>query len=422
MKYFLRVLFVLVIAVAVVTGVYSSVHRDENASKPETTVSKAPATEKYSEKELLASRANDGIFLYKSNKSIILYFDSRQYVFENWSEYFNAEKPEIYYANFDDDEDNEIVIYAVDEINQSKKKLYGIYYLDPYVKDEKQEFSVSYLNANTYSEIINTMLREEISQLKFSKKLGQIAINYANSPIKYDEKTGIATGGHVGYFATLRGEDGKFMTIDKWSFGEGEYTVTADNKIFVDVPVHISYQNGADVQYAGDIHFQLVKNDKGEIKVGKNSLLFNTKKEYTVAEPKSYSRDKWSYTERNRDVIVDESDMKLDLISYKTNFDRTVEIQTTDFASSNNDMKNVSSIVVTESYVELTAKQGCIFGNANENGEFSVIIDMGGVDYDVAYEAQITTDKNNIQTLKITFERPISKNQIKTLVVNYGIK
>lgn len=412
----------MVIAVAVVTGVYFSVHKDDNASNLATTVSKAPATEKYSEKELLASRANDGIFLYKSNKSIILYFGSKQYVFENWSKYFDLEKPTIYYANFDDDKDNEIVIRAVDEITPSKEKLYGIYYLDPYVKDEKQDFSVSYLNANTYSEIINTMLREEISQLKFSKKLGQIAINYANSPIKYDEKTGIATGGHVGYFATLRGEDGRFMTIDKWSFGDGKYTVTADNKILVDVPVNVSYKNSADVQYAGDIHFQLVKNEKGEIKVGQNSLLFNTKKEYAVSEPKSYGREKWSYTERNGDVIVDEADMKLDMISYKTNFDRTVEIQTIDFGSTNNDIKNVSSIVVTESYIELTAKQGCIFGNANENGEFSVIINIGGVDYDVAYEAEVTTDKNKNQALKITFERPIDKAEIKSLLVNYGIK
>lgn len=412
----------MVIAVAVVTGVYFSVHKDDNASNLATTVSKAPATEKYSERVLLASRANDGIFLYKSNKDVILHFGGKQYVFENWSSYIDAEEPTIYYANFDDDKDNEIVIRAVDEITQSKNKLYGIYYLDPYVKDEKQDFSVSYLNANTYSEIINTMLREEISQLKFSKKLGQIAINYANSPIKYDEETGIATGGHVGYFATLRSEDGRFMTIDKWSFGDGKYTVTADNKILVDIPVNISYKESTDVQYAGDIHFQLVKNDKGEIKVGQNSLLFNTKREYAVSEPKSYGREKWSYTERNGDVIVDEADMKLDMISYKTAFDPTVEIQTIDFGSTNNDMKNVSSIVVTESYIELTAKQGCIFGNANENGEFSVIINIGGVDYDVAYEAEVTTDKNKNQALKITFERPIDKAEIKSLLVNYGIK
>ena len=75
MKYFLRVFIVLVLAAGVIFGVFRYTHPEafENNSTPElTTVSKPAATEKNSNRVLLASLKDEDFYLYKGSKGVLL--------------------------------------------------------------------------------------------------------------------------------------------------------------------------------------------------------------------------------------------------------------------------------------------------------------------------------------------------------------
>ena len=106
MKYFLRVLLVLVIAVAVVCGFYTYKNggiEKSTADTSLTTVTKLAATEKNGNKTLIASLKNEGFYLYKSDGTKILEHDSKSYEFKNWNIDEHAEEPKMYYMDFDGD-------------------------------------------------------------------------------------------------------------------------------------------------------------------------------------------------------------------------------------------------------------------------------------------------------------------------------
>lgn len=425
MKNFLKILFVLVASAGIVCYAYYGIHGKLpiNEVAPETTVTKAPATEKFGNKLLISSIPGDDIYLYKVGNNVLLTVDSKQFEFDNWSSDIDAVEPQIFYENFDEDDENEIVIKAV-EYKSNKDFVYCVYYLDPVMKNGKlKDFDVSFMNRSTWVGILDSLLVEEVSQLKTSSKIVQFTMNHKSIGITYDKNTGLATNGYSGYFSALQDKNGKYLTIADWDMGIGEYTVSADNCIFVDIPITVSYKETKDVQLAGKIHFQLEKSNKGNIVVSQKSLVFVPNSDYLVSSQENYAREPWSYTERNSDSIVDEDDTNLDWIKYKTAFDHSITTQTISYSSATTDIKNCSMLTVTESYVEIVAKPGCKFSNSANKGEFSVIINEGkNNQFDISYTAEISTDKKGVETLRINFDKKYTKGEISTLTVNYGAK
>lgn len=430
MKYFLRVLLVLVIAVVAVLATYSYFNDGIDLSltddSVETTVTKPAVTEKTGDKIMLANDSSKGIYLYKSGKKVILNYDSSQYEFDNWGKYIDLEEPSIYYGNFDEDDEFEIVIKAVDAKVKEGEYIYGIYYLDPVMKNGAvADFAVSYIDRNTWINITDNVLKEEVSQLKFSDKIVQFAIDYADVSIVYDEKSGIANGGYTGYFSAITDKNGKYSKLEKWSKGDGVFTITDDNKIVVDIPVNVKYQKLNDVQYAGDIHFELAKNRKGEIAVAPKSLVFKTRPEYTVITPTNYSAaGKWTYTEKNGDIIVDEKDTEIDWVKYETSVSTTYSTRTVSYANAGTDINNVSKLVISESGIKLIAKKDCTFSNAYKTGDYSVMYTSSDGDrYNIAYEAEWSKDEvNGYEVVTITFDRPYSRTELGKIQINYGAK
>lgn len=428
MKYFLRIIIVLVISAGVVFGVYYYTNGGGTSNNNQvslTTVTKPAATEKNSDRELLASLKDEGFYLYKSGKQIILLHNDREFEFNNWSSMIDAEPPEMYYANFDADDDKEILIRGVSDQNpDTGEYIYNLYLLNPEKDDDGNEaYTVSMASRTTWSSILDEYIIEELSQLKSCKKIAQFAMNNTGKTIAYNKTTGIAENGHAGYFRALQDSDGKYMTVDKWSKGNGVYTITEDNKIEVDISIDITYKESNAVQNAGSIHFELSLSENNAFLPTEKSLLFITADEYRVSDPRTADATAWSYTENNSDRSKASGDLVADWIKYSTNYDATITAQTQSYAGESTDMKIISKLVITNSYVEMTAKADCTFDRkAASSGEFSVIINEGTQDEcDIAYTASVSKSGSN-EVLKITFDKSYPRNEIKSVKINYGAK
>lgn len=426
MKYFIKVLIVIVASFAIICVSYYGINGTLPIKEgmPETTVTKQAATEKHSNKEMVASITSENIYLYKSGTTVLLTVDSNQYEFSNWGRDFNAIEPQIHYANFDKDDDKEIVVVASEYKDGNGEYVNCIYYLEPVVgSNGKLSYSVSYFNKDAWSSILETTLTEDVRQLSYSKKMAQFSIDYKSVGISFDKETQLATSGYAGYFSALCDDKKNYYTIDSWKLGTGKYSIDENNQIFVDVPVTVKYKETSETQLAGHVHFRLVKNSKGKIVVGEKSLIFVPNSSYPVTNPTKTAKHSWSYTERNQDIIIDDNDKVIDWLKYKTAFDPSITTQTISYASTSTDIKSVSSLTITESYIKLTAKPNVKFSNSYKKGEYSVIINEGTKNqYDISYTAEITKDKNGVETLTINFDKPYPADQIKTLHINYGAK
>jgi hypothetical protein len=138
-----------------------------------------------------------------------------------------------------------------------------------------------------------------------------------------------------------------------------------------------------------------------------------------VSDPTTADNTSWSYTENNSDKSKATSDNTIDWIQYSSNYDSTITTQTQNFSSSQDDMKNISKVVITNNSVELSAKSGCSFDKQSANkGEFSVIINKGTDDeYEISYTASVTDN-----VLKIKFDKSYPKSEIKSVYITYGSK
>lgn len=427
MKYFLKVMTALVLAVAVIFGVYYYTEKkpDNNTEKASlTTVSKAPATEKNSNIKLIASLEKEGFYLYKGDKQVVLKHNDKEFEFDNWNSNIDLEAPKMYYANFDDDKDKELIIKAVGAVNQDTKEyVYDLYILNPKQDTKEEEYDVILATHNTWSKIVDSTIREELTQLKRCKKVIQVAMDVMASPISYDKETGVAVRGYTGYARALQDDKGKYLTVDKWTKGRGVYSISDDNKICVDIPVNISYKETNTVQNAGSIHFEFNFNKSNKLAVTERSMVFNTNKEYKVAPQRNEAKEKWTYTENNADKNIPSTDTIIDWIEYKTKYNPTMITQTANFSGQNTDINSISKIVITQEYIELTAKSGIKFEKSSaQKGEFSVIMNEGfKSECDIAYTASIT-EKDSVQKLRIKFDRKYSKKELASITVKYATK
>lgn len=428
MKYFLRVLVVLVVAVGVVVGVYhytsGNAGADTVPSANLTTVTKAPATEKNSNKVLLAELKDDGFSLYKTNNGVLLVHGDNETTFENWSSMIDVEAPQMYYANFDADDDKELIIRAVSGVDDtSKQYIYDLYVLN-IVKgsDGKEAYKVTLASRSTWSNILDEDITEEVSQLKSCKKTIQVSMIAGQKTIAYNKTTGIATNGYAGYARALQKENGEYCTIDKWSKGIGNYYINSKNHICIKIGVNIEYKDTDEVQQAGYIYFELSLDKNNSFYVTERSMVFEANDQYKISDPREVAEKSWSYTENNQSA-GSQSDKIIDWISYSPEFDSSITTQTLSYASQTNDIKNADKVKITDSYLEITSKSGYEFAQNNiDNGSYSVIINEGkDNEFDISYTASIRASGNK-QILKITFDKSYPKSEIKTVKINFGSK
>ena len=425
MKYFLRVLLVLVLAVAVVFGVYYYTNGNpfQHNTAELTTASQAPATEKNANRVLIASLPEEDYYLYKGTRGVVLTHGKNEYEFTDWSRLIDEEPPEMVLVDYDRDKQKELLIKVVSEKNSTTGELtYDVYLLKEGKNEEgKTVYSVFPATKETWADILDRQIREEVGQLKSCKKTIQVSMNAKSKTITYDAKTGVATDGYNGYACALQ-KDGSYLTFSGWTKGKGEYSINNKKEICVKVEVNITYKEVPTVQTAGHIVFKLSFRD-GKFYVKNKSMNFTAADEYRVSDPRTAQTAPWSYGETNTDPRSDFSDRVIDWIKYSTKYKSDVSEQSMSFAEEMTDIRGVRRVYVTNSYLELTAKDGFSFDTgARRRGEFSVVINRGSDEqYDIAYTAKVT-EINGTEVLRISFDKAYPQSEIHSIEINYGAK
>ena len=425
MKYFFRILLVLVLAVGVVFGMYYYTNGNpfENENKVQlTTVSQQPATEKNSNRVLIASLPDDDYYLYKGSTGVILTHGKNEYEFKNWSRLIDAEPPQMVLTDIDRDGEKEILIRAVSSENETThEREYDVYMLDYQKGKNGGKYNVFCADRTTWGEILNDQIREEVGQLKSCKKTIQVSMNAKSKTIAYDSATGIAKNGYNGYARSMQ-DGGNYLTFDSWTKGKGVYTINKKKELCISVEVNIKYKESPVVQTAGNIKFKLEFRN-GEFRVKNKTMNFTADDAYRIADPRTVAAGSWSYTENNANKSTDAQDRIIDWVKYTLDYSEDTIVQTVPLGNEVTDAKHLKKIKVTESYIELTAKDGFNFDDgARRRGDFSVIINKGSdVQYDIAYTAKLM-EINGEEVLTITFDKAYPQSEIHTIEINYGAK
>ena len=93
------------------------------------------------------------------------------------------------------------------------------------------------------------------------------------------------------------------------------------------------------------------------------------------------------------------------------------------FDEEQTDIRSISKIYMTNSFIELTAKNGFTFAEQNvENGDYSIVINRGSDnEYDIAYTAKIL-EVNGTQVLRISFDKSYAQSEVHAVEINFGAK
>jgi len=423
MKYFLRIVLVLFLAAAAVTGVYYYTTGNTpsflggNKDLALTTVSKPPVTEKYAALTLLL--AQDNYALYKSGDLVVLQVDGKRYEFIGWTDSIDLETPELYQLNLDDDADEELIIRAYAGTDINNEKIYNVYILNK-SDDPEIGYDVIILDESIANQLVSRYIYSEIGQLENCKKTVQLAMvpNISGAGIVYDNATGIATNAHTGYFRALQDETGAYLDVAVWNRGTCAYTVNNDGTVHAAMAVLVSYNGSSETQLAGILSMDIEAASNTEIAITDKSIRFTPNSSYAVSTPTLEAVADWKFTENNTATATSKT---IAWIKHKPTFSQDTLTQTINGAEELGDMNAVASVTMTSTEVLLKAKDGVTFDKSIANStQYSVIINRGSeTEYDIAY----TCSLNEAQTeLTITFDRAYAKSEIITVEINYGTK
>lgn len=426
MKYFLRVLLVLVLAVAVVFGVYYANSRGnttrQNSDVALTTVTKAPVTELKEDKVLLA-KYDEGFALYKQGDKIILKDSEGEYSFDNWSPLITRERPTLYYSDFDKDKEKELIFEIASKELDGGKFEHNLYYLDKTqgkYDNEKNKYTVTLISNKTWNFILNELLTEEMTQLKCDK-IVQFAMASNLDTIRYDKKTGLNKNSYGGYFKALQNkETGEYYKVKSWHIKNGEAYVDRKNKICVKVYITVTYHGTDQVQEPGYIYTQLTPKNDGFV-VTPRTMVFNSTDDSKVSPQHNISLADWAATlENTNESLYTAGDNVIDWVRFSMPHIETVSYEKYDFSTNDTEAKNLVAIEATNSGIKLIAKNGYVFDEKMvQRRDFKVIINKDWADEfgenEISYTGKIYTDQNNRQVLEIQFDKSYPRGEVHTL-------
>lgn len=424
MKYFLKIVLVLALAAATVLGMYYYTTGNRpaflggNSDYQLTTVTKQPVTEKYAALTLLVTEGDYS--LYQSGDLIVLDHAGKRYEFLGWSRDINLEKPELMVINIDEDPEEELIVKGVAAFDeQSNDFIYSVYILNS-VEDAAKGYEVAILNEAAWKKLASKYIISEITQLKSSRKMVQLAMvaNTKGNALAYDNTTGIAVDAHTGYFRALQDENGKYLTASVWNMGKGMYSVSEDGTVSVAIDVDVSYDDTTEVQQAGILQFDIELTSTVDYTIAAKSILFTPNSSYLVAEPKMKPAAAWNYTEN---ITAASPAKTIKWIKHTLLYDAAAVTQTVDATEELGDLSGVETLTMTEQGIMMKARKGSTFSEVTANSpEFSVIINKGtDKQMDIAYTCEVNEAQD---TLTITFDQTYAREEIETIEINFGTK
>ncbi len=430
MKYFLRVLLVLVLAVAIVFGMYYANSKGnttkQSADITLTTVTKAPVTEKKEDKILLAEYDN-GFSLYKQGDTVILKDKEGEYPFEGWSKLITMERPTLYYADFDKDKEKELIFEIASKQREDGTFEHNLYYLDKTKgKYGDDKYALSLISSDTWSFVLKQLVIEEMTQLQCDKII-QFCMASSLETIKYDPKTGINKTGYGGYFKALQNEKtGAYYHVKGWTIHKAETYVNNKNKICVRVYINVTYSDTDQIQQPGYIYFQLVPDDDEYIqfRVAYKSMVFKSMDDSKVSLQHNRALNDWAVQfENTRTGAYTSGDKVIDWLHLGINDMLAVSYSKQDFSAGNTELRNCAFVEITNKHVKIIAKNGYVFDeDMIKRRDFSILINEGMQgDYgenEISYDGKITTDVNGRQVLEIKLDKSYPRGEIHSMKIN----
>lgn len=374
-------------------------------------------------KVLIAELKEEDFKLYSAGDFVILEHAGQETEFEGWSKNIAKEEPQMYYNDFDGNDQKELVIRAFKEIDPAtKEKVYCLYVIF-ITKDKEGNFNydVSYVDRGGWYKSFSQMLNAEMSQPKGFNNRIQFAMNGTNEPIAYDSKTGVAVNGHVWFTRAIADNTGKYQKFKGWEKGPGIFVVDNDKKqINVDVLVYANYDGVQTKQKVGSIRFGLIVKE-GSIGIRSKSVEFIPNEEYIATDPSDVAKEKWQCVINNSASANATKDKVIDKLSIKSKLNSINGEQNISLSSNKEDSAVIEKIVVKDDTIRLYAKKGCDFANTKiTSRDYSVTIKIGDVDCDVSYSATVETeDDKNVLVYKLDKSYPFE--QLSNIHIRFGV-
>lgn len=413
MKKIIAIILLLVLLIGIFA--YSIVYKNNKEQALTTDISTTTVSAddgSLSDGDLIAQSAEGGYKLYYKNGVATVTYGDAYLTFTGWNQSIELQTPELYYGDFDGDSENELIIRLIDsyeEILGTTQYSYALYLIKP--SEENGETTLSYATASssTWSNVFSNSIKFEVTQLSSCKKILQFALNDADESINYDESTGITDNEYVSYALADCSDSKEYYTLSGFSYGIGVYNVS-DDDITLDIQIIGQYSETDDDSLLGNIHCDIIIQN-GSFKISPNSISFVPLEEKTVNDPRNSADSSWSYTITNLSAGDSGSDTVETLDDSFTVGSGSSSSQY--FGSYTGGIKNIDTVVITESSITLTAKDGCtISSEPLENGLFEVLAD----DIDISYTAEISGN-----SLIITFDKAYTRDELSRITVNFGV-
>lgn len=368
----------------------------------------------------LAELAEEDFQLYQDGDYIILVHGGQETEFNNWSRRIGDEEPQMYYLDFDGDEKKELIVRALEGIDQdTEQKQYVIYVL--FIQtDENGQYSYNIMSANseTWNSLFNEALKCETTQPSINKKRIQYVMQGATLNINYDAVTGISSGTRAWYIKSLSDGKNNYYTLQSWYLSTPYIDVDAENnRINVRVNYYITYNETEEVQLGGIIN-GAIDIQNGDFEIAKQSVTFTTAEQYRVTTLQTIADEDWTYTFNNDDKTLPQV-----RTIKKTAFKCTKQNETgenTIFSGTNDETKAIEKIVVTKNTMKLYAKSGCTFSADPINAlKYSVMVRVGGVDANITLSGEVGTE-NGVSVLTFVLDKDYPQDELKSFTVNIG--
>lgn len=417
MKKFIPLILLVIVFIGVY--IYSANYRDNKIQQNSSSSSSYeyhPTDDVLSEADLVAYNEESGYKLYYKNGIATVAYNDATLEFSNWGTSIDLQPPELYYNDFDENGEKELIIKLVDDYSSITGQTvysYSLYMIKSAVNDDG-ETTLSYIAAQSsnWKNVFGQAINFEVTQLKDCKKFLQFAMNDADTPIKYDEKTGITDNKYVSYAKADCNSKKQYYIISKYSRGLGIYNVLDDGKITLDIQIIINYEESDLNYHIGNVHCEMRLKD-GKFGIKPNTISFIPLDSYKITNPQDVAAENWKYNISNNssadidNTVIDNVNAQFSINSYSTSDSQY-------FGNMIGGIKNIDNITFTQADVTLKAKSGYSFDNALvENGKFEVLIGEDG--QDISYTADIKGDE-----LIVRFDKTYDKEDLQSVTINFG--
>lgn len=423
---FVYALLVLALTVASVFCAYlvaDKVSRTDLGAK--TTVTKLAETEKPGERILIIEDNDKDYHFYKQDDKVVMTHSDKEYTFENWGDNIMLEPAKLVISDIDSDDEDEVMI-QVAAYEYDNEIYHSVYVLNHYINGlGESTYKVNAITPTSAINLFDERIKMQLTQDKACPKNGIFAASHIYDTIEYDRDTGLPKKYYY-MFKTLSDGKGGYLKPTGWTKGRADCTLndTDDKTLFAvtTFPIIVQYSDSV-TQNAGYFKLGIYVDKNGQTDILGSSASFKAYKEYGLYKY-DFDGKKWTSTVNNSNKTVPR-DKKIDFVEFVSSYKDGVT--TVNFAENNSDLNSLSSITATESYIELTAKNGCSFDKSLvESQQYSLLLSIDSYNennnYDISYTASVSKNSSGNEVLRINFDKQYSQEKMGMLALNFGVK